>query len=160
MDNDENQPSLNYGESQPLLADVQVAVSLPSPSPSPAPVPAPTFPLPSSTNFLTIVRDESIKGGYTIDPSMRVPPDAVPSVGKDGEHLNMRAASQNGSVDIVVAIVYSGDVKKPAQLQAESQKGNVMVTVVRHDYFPSLKVQLKPSIPSRAARQHTAPFPP
>ncbi|KAF8510101.1 hypothetical protein JB92DRAFT_3144481 [Gautieria morchelliformis] len=91
-----------------------------------------TPPLAYATNFLTIFRENnSISGKYTIARSMSMPPGAVPSVGDDGKKLNMRVASQNGSVDVVIELDPSADTKGPARLQADSRNGSVAVTV--HD---------------------------
>ncbi|KAF8590729.1 hypothetical protein K439DRAFT_1627469 [Ramaria rubella] len=89
-------------------------------------------PLSPPTNFLTIFRpNQSVKGSYTIDPSLPVPPGTTPSNGSDGKQLNARLASQNGAVDVTIELRRSGDSKGPARLEASSHNGSVTVAV--HD---------------------------
>jgi hypothetical protein len=128
---DQLPPSYTDSEYSVPEAPPPVHTSFPSSSSS---LPTPTPQLSPSTNFLTIVRDHNaIKGDYTIDPSMPVPPGAVPSVGDDGKPLNMRVESTHGSVNIVVELVRGGDVKGPARLDVSSRHGSATVAVVSHN---------------------------
>ncbi|GJJ10271.1 hypothetical protein Clacol_004497 [Clathrus columnatus] len=89
-------------------------------------------PLTRPTNYLTIERQNSgIKGTYSIDPSLPVPPGAVVSKDPDGNNLNLRLYSTNGSVQAVLDIVRGSDAKGPARLDVGSKNGSTEVTV--HD---------------------------
>ena len=120
------------------------AASIPPPPPIDAPCASsaassstPRPPLSPSTNFLTIVREhQAVKGGYTIDPSLPVPPGAVPSVGEDGKTLNMHVRTTHGPINVVIELVHGGDVKGPARLEVGSCYGSATVAVVSHKSLP------------------------
>lgn len=92
---------------------------------------APPPPLAPPTNYLTISRpNDSIKGTYTINPSMNVPCSVGPVITSDGRMLNAQLKSKNGTVDVVIQLIRGPDAKGPAQLETTSHNGNVTVTVV------------------------------
>src|SRR5882724_6658540 len=107
--------------------------SLPPPSPPPvasSSLSAPSRLLSPPTNYLTISRlDDSVKGKYTIDPSIRMPSSVIPSLGKHGRTLNAYLKSNN-SIDVVIQLIRGPEAKGPAQLEALSLNGSVTVTVV------------------------------
>jgi hypothetical protein len=100
------------------------------PPPAPSSSSTPTQPLSPPTNYLNISRpNASIKGTYTIDPSMPMP-GVEPPLDADGNKLNMRLDTKNGSINAIVELIRGPDAKGPARFQTTSHNGSVTVTVV------------------------------
>jgi len=91
----------------------------------------PRPPLSVPTNYLTIDREnQSVKGTYSIDATLPVPPGVTPSIDTDGKQLHLRLKSQNGSVNCVVDVIRGMCAKGPARLDAQSVNGSLTLTIV------------------------------
>ncbi|KIO21614.1 hypothetical protein M407DRAFT_28822 [Tulasnella calospora MUT 4182] len=91
--------------------------------------PPPTSPPSARVNHLSIYRhNDSVRGSYTVDVDLVVPPQLLPDA-VPGEALNnLKLTSNNGSVTADVVLVGRGD--KRASLLAESKNGSVKFKVL------------------------------
>lgn len=126
----------SYAETTPAESSAGDSVGLPpsfsdGPSTSTASsIPRP--PLVPPSNFLTIERgNNSIKGTYSIDPTLSAPPGVVRPVGNDNRDLHLLLKTTNSSIKSVVDVVKSVDAKGPARLQAQTTNGSITLTI--HD---------------------------
>ncbi|KAJ7624256.1 hypothetical protein DFH06DRAFT_1445927, partial [Mycena polygramma] len=90
---------------------------------------------PKATNFLSLNRDnESIKGTYAIDPSVKVPEFLLPPLAAgetEATRPNVYLHTTNGSIDVNVFLVGCGDAKRRVDIVLESSNGSISVKL--HD---------------------------
>ncbi|KAG8864071.1 hypothetical protein FRB96_006944 [Tulasnella sp. 330] len=72
--------------------------------------------------------NHSVKGEWTIDPTIRVPPSLLASLDKGEERVNLRLHSQNGSVQGRVRLI--SDQPTKSFLHASSQNGSVALKIL------------------------------
>ncbi|KAG8975240.1 hypothetical protein FRC05_006183 [Tulasnella sp. 425] len=103
----------------------------PNPPPYDAAGPSspPTGPPSARVNHLYIHRkNDGVRGNYTVDVDLVVPPQLLPDPAPEETMDNLRLSSNNGNVNADVALVGRGD--KRASLVAKSKNGNVKFKLV------------------------------
>jgi hypothetical protein len=109
------------------------------------------------TNFISILRTSgSIKGQYTIDPAIRVPPFLLPPLA-DGESAsernNLKAVTKGGEIDLKILLAYG-----KAGREIKRQRATLVVKAENTERTPTAVRVVRAHISSVAALFKTSCF--
>lgn len=75
-------------------------------------------------------KNRDVKGAWTIDPNVRVPPQLLPVMAAGEEMANLQIENANGSISAELSLICDSDAPSRSSLETRSLNGHVWVNIV------------------------------